>query len=595
MSVTFVKARRAKQVIIWLWLLACHFALPAFAGEGAEVLNFALLDHRGRHQELRRSEGRALVIFFTGNGCPIARHSIGKLKTLQQRYLERGVTFWMINANPQDDRASIVEEAEAFLSEPLPILKDDTQGVARLLGVKRTGETIAVSTKDWRVFYHGAIDDQLSEGAMKPYPTEKFLENALEQFLADKPILKPKTVGKGCLIEFEADGRKEEVSYVKELAPILQAKCVVCHRPGDIGSWVMSDYKKVKGMSAMMREVILARRMPPWGADPHFGKFADDRAPAGLSVAEARTLLRWIEQGSPRGEGDDPLPGAVKPAEEWPLGKPDYIVRLWRPEQIPATGVLDLRHQILHAPFTNDVWIGALDVKPGNRKVLHHVTLRTIYPEQTVADQVGIAGWNPGYTPRRYPEGTGKLLKKGVKFHIDLHYITIGTPQTDQTEIGFYVLPEPPKVALESRAIWDAEISIPSGEPNLRASALASFDRDTLLYDLRPHMHWRGSWFKFELLYPDGKRETLLSVPRYDFNWQMTYVLAEPKRVPAGAWMLCSGGFDNSSRNPANPDPTKRVRWGEQSWDEMFIGHFSASVESGLSVASTNQVFRLRQ
>src|SRR5207247_5037737 len=222
----------------------------------------------------------------------------------------------------QDDRASIAEEAEAFRSDPLPILKDDTQGVARLLGVKRTGETIAISTKDWRVFYHGAIDDQLSEGAIKPYPTEKYLEIALEEFLADKPISKPKTSGRGCLIHFEDDQAK--ISFAKDVAPILAAKCVVCHRPGDIGSWVMSDYKKVKGMSDMMREVILARRMPPWGADPQYGKFADDRS---LSVAEAQTLLRWIEQGSPRGEGDDPLPARIKPAEDWPLGKPDYVIR----------------------------------------------------------------------------------------------------------------------------------------------------------------------------------------------------------------------------------------------------------------------------
>jgi len=561
----------ARKIFLMLMLTASLAAV----GAPDEVMNFAMLDHRGQYHELRRAQGRAVVVFFTGNGCPVARQTISKLRMLQHRYLDRGVTVWMINSNPQDDRASIAEEAELFRSEPLPILKDDTQGVARLFGVKRTGETIAISTKDWRILYRGAIDDQLSEGAMKPQAREKYLETALEEFLADKPVSKAQTVARGCLIHF--DDAEDKVSFVKDVAPILMAKCVVCHRPGDIGSWAMSDYKKVKGMSAMMQEVILARRMPPWGADPHFGRFADDRS---LSVAETQTLLRWIEQGAPRGEGEDPLPASVKPAEEWPLGPPDYVVRLPRPEQIPATGLLDLRHHILYGPFTNDVWLGALDVKPGNRKVVHHVTLRTIYPGQTMADPVGIAGWNPGYTPRRFPEGTGKLLKKGVKFHIDLHYTTIGTPQTDQTEIGFYVLPAPPKVALESRAVWDMDFSVPPGEANLKTHALTSFDQDLLIYDLRPHMHWRGSWFKFELLYPNGKRETLLSVPRYYFDWQITYMLAEPKRVPAGAWMICSGGFDNSSRNPSNPDPTKRLRWGEQSWDEMFIGHFTTAPAS---------------
>lgn len=578
----------AGRRVFWQFTWAC-FAVPlAVSGaddvrpsvasprrQAEEVINFALLDHRGQSRELRRVDARAVMLFFTGNGCPIARQSLGKLRLLQQRYEDRGVIVWLINSNPQDDRASIVEEAEAFRSDPLPILKDDTQGVARFLGVQRTCESIAISTKDWRIFYRGAIDDQLSEGATKPWPTEKFLETALDAFLDGRPIAKARTVTKGCLIHFEADaGADAEVSYVKEVAPILVRKCVVCHRPGDVGSWVMSDFRKVKGMSAMMQEVLLTRRMPPWGADPHFGKFVNDGS---LEVPEAQTLLRWIEQGAPRGEGEDPLPAAAKPAEDWPLGPPDFIVRLARPEQIPATGVLDLRHQILNAPFTNDLWLGALDVKPGNRKVVHHVTLRTILPAQSAADSVPFAGWNPGYSARRYPAGTGRRLPKDVKFHIDLHYTTIGTPQTDQTEIGLYVLPAAPPLELEARAVWDADISIPPGESNLRASAVAGFDREMLLYDFRPHMHYRGAWFKFELLYPNGQRETLLSVPRFDFNWQGTYTLAEPKRVPAGTWMLCSGGFDNSSRNPANPDSTRRLRWGEQSWDEMFIGHFSAA------------------
>jgi hypothetical protein len=239
--------------------------------------------------------------------------------------------------------------------------------------------------------------------------------------------------------------------------------------------------------------------------------------------------------------------------------------------------VINLRHQFHAAPFTNDIWIGALDIKPSNRKVLHHVTVRTIYPGQNFADSVGIAGWNPGYRSTRFPEGTGRKFPKDVMFHVDLHYTTIGSPQIDETEIGFYTLPAPPKTPLEAGAVFDVELSIPPGEPNLKMTALKSFDRDTLIYDLRPHMHYRGSWFKFELLFPDGRRDTLLSVPRYDFNWQTTYTLAEPIHAPAGAWMLCTGGFDNSTNNPANPDPSKRLQWGEQSWDEMFIGHFNAS------------------
>lgn len=543
----------------------------------AEVINFALIDHQGLLHELRRAEGRAIVLFFTGNGCPIARQSIGKLRAFHQRYAERGVTVWMINSNSQDDRDSIRQEAETFRSDPLPILKDDTQGVARFLDVERTCETIAISTKDWRIFYRGAIDDQLTEGAIKPQPTEKFLETALEEFLAGKAIARPQTVTKGCRISFEAeaDPARAPVSFVKEVAPILIAKCVGCHSPNNVGSWAMTGHQKVKGMSAMIQEVILARRMPPWGADPHVGKFSNDRS---LSVTEAQTLLRWIEQGAPRGEGDDPLPAAARPPPDWPMGPPDYVLRLPAPEHIPANGVIDLRHRILAPSFTNDVWVGAVDVKPGNRQVLHHLTVRTINPGQTVSDLGGFTGWAPGYDrSRRFPEGTAKKVAKGAKFHLELHYVTIGTPQTDQTEIAFYLLPSAPRYPLQTRVLWDAGFSIPPGEPNLKTSVLGGFDQDTMLFDLTPHMHFRGSWFKYELLLPDGTRETLLSVPRYDFNWQTIYVLAEPRRVPAGAWMLCSGGFDNSARNPTNPDPARRVRWGEQSWDEMFVGAFGVA------------------
>ena len=482
-----------------LWALGLAAVQTARAAppraQAGEVINFALIDHHGLFHELRRNEARVVVLFFTGNGCPIARQSLAKLRMLHQRYLDRGVALWMINSNPQDDRDSIRQEAEAFRSEPLPILKDDTQGVARLFDAKRTGEIIAISTKDWRIFYRGAIDDQFSEETPKPQPTERFLETALEEFLADKAISTPRTTTKGSLIRFEAeaDGGRAPVSFVKEVAPILLRKCVGCHSPDNVGSWAMSDHKKVKGMSDMIQEVILTHRMPPWGADAQVGKFANDRS---LTVAESQTLPHWIEQGAPRGDGEDPLPAAAKPPADWPLGPPDYVLRLPRPEQIPASGVLDLRHRILDFPFTNEVWIGAIDVKPGNRKILHHATLRTINPGQTRADLGGLTGWAPGYNRgRRFPEGTGKKVKQGARLHLELHYVTIGAPQTDQTEIGFYLLPSPPKFELETRALFDMAFSIPPREPNLKTFATTSFEQDTLLFDLTPHMHWRGSWF----------------------------------------------------------------------------------------------------
>jgi peroxiredoxin len=542
----------------------------------SEVLNFAMLDHRGRLHELRRMPGKAVVLFFTANECPIARQSASKLRSLREKFAERGVDILMVNSTMDEDRKSISKEMANLGAWHIPVLKDDTQGVAQHLGVKRTGETIAISTRDWTIFYRGAIDDQLVEGSQKPQPTERYLEDALNQFLDGKPIATAKTIARGCLISFEGSAESDAVSYAKDIAPILERKCVHCHSPGNIGSWSMSEHKKVKGMSAMIEEVLLARRMPPWDADPAVGKFANDSS---LTVPEKQTLLRWIHQGAPRGDGDDSLEKSpAKPAPEWPLGQPDIVLRLPKPEEIPATGVLDYRHITVVAGNTNEAWVGGVWVKPGNNKIVHHVIARV---KDGRKDHLGqremFAGWAPGATQRWYPQGAGKLLPTNAKFDFELHYTPNGTPQTDQTEIGLYLLKEKPAKRFESVPVVNSQFEIPAGNPNAETEAMYGFTRGATLHSVTPHMHLRGRSMKFELLSPDGKRETIASVPRYDFSWQLTYVLAKPRKILPGTWALLSGSWDNSPRNPANPDPKKTVHWGDQSFDEMFLGWYNVT------------------
>ena len=538
-----------------------------------EMPDFTLLDCNGRVHELHRAGGRAVVLFFTGNGCPIARKSVSKLRALPQQFGE-DVTVWMVDAYSQDDPKDVRKEALDLKVGSIPILMDEKQGLALALGVQRTAEVVAISTKDWTVFYRGAIDDQLSEGAEKPQPTQKYLASALTAFLAGKEIPQARTSVKGCLIAYEkvsepADG---PVSYVKQVAPILREKCAGCHSEGNIGPFAFSSYSVAKKKARMIQEVLLTQRMPPWHADPHYGKFTNNPA---LTAAEVQTLGRWIAQGAPRDEGEDPLNAPVPVVGDWPLGKPDYIVRLPAPETVPATGVLDYRHIKLDSPIPDNAWLAGVSIKPGNRKVVHHVIVRAKYKnsgDDGSGQGAWIAGWAPGYQAERFPEGTGRFLGQGAKLDFEMHYTTMGVEQTDQTEIGLYVLPEKPKLSYQVHAAFNAEFSIPPGEADARTFATFGFKHDSLLYNLTPHMHLRGSWMRYEALYPNGKREVLLSVPRYDFNWQTTYRLAEPKRIPAGSWLLCTGGFDNSAQNHANPDPKKRVTWGDQSWDEMFIG-----------------------
>lgn len=542
-----------------------------------EVINFSLLDYRGKYYELHRAEARVVILFFTGNGCPIARQSFSKLRAARRSSAGKETVVWMINSNPQDDRQSIAEEAVEFHIGSTPILMDENQGVARTLGVRRTAEVICIDTKDWTIFYRGAVDDQLTEGAKKPKPTEKYLETALAEFFAGQAISRPRTSTSGCLIQFEsvAAGADTPISYATAIAPLLQQKCVGCHSPGNIGPFAMTNYKKVKGWTEMMKEVLLTRRMPPWHADPHVGKFQNDSS---LTPEETRTLLQWVGQGAPRGEGVDPLTNAPVAAAEWPLGKPDYVIQLPAAEQIPSEGVLGYRHIQAESPLTEDAWVRAALIRPGNRKVVHHVIVRIISPRKAgPPEDVFFTSWAPGTSLLASPEGTAKFLPKGSKFDFEMHYNTIGIPQTDQTELGLYLQKEPPRMILETRAVETREFNIPPGEADAPSFCVYGFQRETLIFDLIPHMHLRGSWFKYEALYPNGKRELLLSVPKYDFNWQTAYRLAEPKRVPAGTWLLCTGGHDNSAKNPYNPDPAKRVKYGLQSFEEMFMGFMSVA------------------
>ncbi len=555
----------------WTLIATLLFAVPmawaAKSPKAQETSDFALLDYRGKEHRLRRTDAKAVVLFFTATGCPVAEQSFARLKALQKKYDRQGVRTWLVDSNTADDRQALAKQVQQFQLQTLPLLQDETQGVAAMLGVKRTGTIVAIETEGWTVFYRGAIDDQMVEGAQKPEATSHYLAEALDQYLAGKPVEKPATVARGCIITFA----KEPVDYGRQVAPILVSKCVGCHSPGNIGPFAMTNYARVHAVADMIQEVVLARRMPPWQPDRRHGSFVNE---ANLTVAESQTLLRWIEQGAPRGEGTDPLATAVVPHVEWPLGQPDAVVALPSVEEIPATGVFDYRHIKAKAPFTEDVWVKGVVARPGNNRVVHHIIVRVREAGQREdnPDDAFLIGWAPGSPDMFFPENTGKLIKKGSVLDFEMHYTASGKPETDQSSIGLYLQKEKPQLILKTHAAYNFDFQLEPRQKSINAHATYVFRRDSLLYDLSPHMHLRGAWFKFEALYPSGKREVLLSVPHYDFAWQHNYRLTEPKRMPAGTWILATGGFNNSATNPYNPDPDIHVHWGDQSFDEMFIG-----------------------
>ncbi len=558
--------------------VATSCLIAAFAGSRSSssiaarpVEDFALLDHEGAYRRLHYYANdpntRAVVLFVQGNECPIVRKRVAELKRLRDAYAGQGATFWMINANLQDSRGDVAREAREFGID-MPILLDETQLVAKALGISRTGECIVIEPNSWLIRYRGAIDDRLDYESAKPVATRSYLKDALDALLAGKPVKMGTTRAPGCAITF---AKAESVSYAATIAPLLKAKCLECHTRGGIGSFAMSSHEKVRGWSEMIREVLVTRRMPPWHADPHVGRFGNDFS---LSPEEVRTLVQWIDTGAPRGRGGDPLVEHQPELPEWKLGPPDFIVQI--PEQsVAAEGVFDYRYVVAEAPNTEDVWLRATEIVPGNRRVLHHIIASTILPgEDRERHSKALTGYAPGMGPDEMPAGTGRLLKAGSKIVFQLHYTASGKAETDRSRLGLYLAKEPPRQELRSSVLIDDKFEIPPGHGEFVAKKSRRFDKDALLYTMNPHMHLRGKWMRYKVRYPDGREELLLNVPNYRFEWQRNYELIEPKRLPKGTVLTVEAAWDNSALNLSNPDPAKAVGWGDQTFNEMFYASY---------------------
>jgi hypothetical protein len=577
---------RTIAVLIASLCLWAQFSITAQPVRPQQVDNFTLLDHNGKsHRLYYLSDRKAVVIMVQGNGCPISRTAWNFLKEVRAQYASKGIEFLMLNPNLQDDRASIQAEAREFGFD-IPVLVDAAQLVGEALGVTRTAEVFVIETKNWNVAYRGPVDDRLSYERQRATAKEKYLVDALDDLLAGKPVAVPKRDAPGCIVDFPHRERPVAISYSKTIAPLLAKNCVGCHQQGGIAPWAMSGYDKVKGFAPMIREVVRTQRMPPWHADPHVGKWVGDR---GLTPQESATLVHWVEAGAPRGDGADPLAAPRAPASEWTLGQPDLVLTLPAYE-VPATGVVSYQYVSVANPLDKPVWVRAAALVPGERTVVHHVL--TGY--NAAASGTGtpgrggrggglaalgvsvfessLSGYVPGMDAHAFPDDTGVLIEPGGQFVFQVHYTPTGKATKDVTRFGLYFHKQAPRHVMRNVVAVNPLLSI---EPNSAAheeTAYIPFDKPAIVYGLFPHAHYRGASSKFEIQYPDGRLELLLSVPRYDFNWQRDYIFDRPLDVPAGSKIIHTTVYDNSRQNPGNPDPDKRVPFGEQSWDEMLYG-----------------------
>lgn len=556
-------------------LLALVLALAVAAPASARVSNFRLTDHERRSHELYYfADAPAIVIMTTNVGCPIARRSWSFLKEIRDEYAGRGVVFFMLDPDLGDSRDMVASEAETFEID-IPILLDEQQFVAEELGVERAAEVFVIDpAKGFEAVYRGPVDNRVIRGTDSEAVGHPWLREVLEAVLGGEEVaVAVVDDSPGCLIDFPHgnEDAHRAISYTHEVAPILIEKCAACHAPGGIAPWAMTSYDMIRGFAPMIREVIRTDRMPPYFADPHIGEFKHDAA---LTPDQARTLVHWAEAGAPRGEGLDPLVEAVQPSPEWPLGKPDLILEL-PPFDIPATGVIEYQYPAIANPLDQDVWLRASTIIPGSRQGLHHVL--SGYMEELPADGVGaqsawrgsVGSYTPGQEAQVIPEDVGTLIPAGGAIGFQMHYTPFGREETDVTRIGLYFYDEPPTYIKRSDVIADFTLAIPPGEPDHVETAYMEFPRDAILYTMYPHAHYRGSSSELSIRYPDRTEEVLLSLPRYDFNWQRDYDLVEPLEMPAGSKLIARWTYDNSERNVANPDPSKLVTWGDQTFEEM--------------------------
>jgi len=425
-----------------------------------------------------------------------------------------------------------------------------------------------------------------------------------------------------CAAMISADGQgpaaKPSIpTYTKDVAPILFKNCTGCHRPGEIGPMSLLTYDDVRPRAKDIRDKVADSLMPPWHADKTHGAFANDRS---LSEADKATLIRWANNGAPKGDPRD-MPAAPTYTEGWTLGTPDVVLEMPVDYKVPADGFVEYEYFEVPTNFTEDKWVQSVEVRPGARAVVHHVivTARPAKPEprpggftfakgmdipkgQTGGSSeaagpdpkhgkgqslfpppqrlgVFVGGFAPGTSAFKYEAGTAMLIRAGSTLVMQMHYTPNGKEAVDRTKIGLTFAKEPPKTELRLGTLQNGQLKIPAGEKDYSIAAEMTTLTDVSLRSMLPHTHLRGRSWEYTAIYPDGRSEVILSVPKYDFNWQTEYVFAEPLKLPKGTKIRAVAHYDNSASNKSNPDPTVDVAWGDQTWEEMMFTAYTYSID----------------
>jgi peroxiredoxin len=586
-----------KLIGVTILFVATFSLARAQPPETSPSLRMSLSD--ADRERLEWTDGDELrVVSFLGVECPVARFYASRINEIALQYADQRVRFVGINSNLHDSTADVKRFASE-LGLRFPQIKDTDQHLARAFSATRTAEVIVMQHD--HIIYRGRVDDQSTPGVKRSKATSNELGDAIANSLAGAQVAIPRTEPVGCLITFDQSqlhqSRVESpsVTFCKQVAPILYEHCYECHRPKEIGPFDVSDYAELRGWADMVVEVIEQKRMPPWHASDSEFAFKNARHLPAESIA---LIKQWAKEGAAFGDPKD-LPQRPQYEDGWRLpSRPDLVVSMRdRPYTIAASGAIDYQYFVVDPKLTEDRWVSAAQVIPGNPSVVHHAIVFVRPPDGIDSQGVGwLTAFVPGQRATTFPAGYARRVPAGSKFVFQMHYTPNGVEQLDTTKIGINFM-DADRVTHEVFTLvgLDQEFEIPPHVSNHQVSMpIARLPRDAELLAIMPHMHLRGKSFRLtasvqstdDALVKPSEPATILDVPRYDFNWQHTYELEVPIPLNSLRQLSATVAFDNSNSNPSNPNPDEYVLWGDQTWEEMAVAFLE--VAKPLLVAETS-------
>ncbi len=558
--------------------------VPGDNGIGRMIADLNLTDINGQAFRLGDFADRpAVVIAYTNTTCPISKKYAPSLAALERQFADRKVPFIYVNPTASDKLENI-QSVIATQGLTGPYVRDNDGAVARALGTTHTTDVFVLDARR-TVIYRGAVDDQYGFEYSLDAPRHEYLKLAINATIDRRPLLVAATQAPGCPLDLApASAASTDITFHNRISRILQSRCVECHRDGGAAPFPLDSFDNVAAQAGAIRQAVERGVMPPWFATrPEKGQpshWANDKS---LSDREKSDLLAWLGNGKPAGDpADAPLPRQFTAG--WRIGPPEHVVQLPKPMPVKATGIMPYQDVIVETGFKEDKWVRAMEIRPTAPEVVHHVVVFLLPPaDRSKAEADRAAGddesggffvaYAPGHDALVFSEGFGKKLPAGSRLKFQMHFTPNGTATQDQTKLGFVFADHEPAHLVHVSGIANPRLSIPPGADNHAVTANQTLHSDTTIMAFFPHMHLRGKAFKYEATFPDGRKQTLLDVPRYDFNWQLSYRLAEPLELPKGTTLNLTAWYDNSKNNPANPDPSRTVKWGPQTFDEMMIGY----------------------